>query len=292
MKVIVFGSGGYLGKRLVTRLAEEGIDSRGVSSLDGTGIEAATGLLPPDFELPDAAGATVVYLSQSPRFRQVPAEAPHVMAVNSLSAVKAAVAASRAGARRFIYVSTGTVYGPSFQPLAEDSPVRRDNWYALTKLHGEEGISLFRDQLEVVIVRPFAIYGPAQTGRLVPNLVESIRAGRPITIQSPVGPRGLAGSEDGGLRISLCHIDDVVSIFLHLIRQGGPELLNLAGPEALSIREMAEAIGRRLEKAPVFEKGEVRREFDLVADLTRLNGVVRHSYLSFEEGLRGFVRPE
>jgi UDP-glucose 4-epimerase len=289
MKVIVFGSAGYLGSRLVARLAEEGIESRGVSSLDGTGIEPTTGLLPPDFELPDAAGATVVYLSQSPRFRQVPAEAPHVMAVNSLSAVKAAVAATRAGARRFIYVSTGTVYAPSYQPLTEDSPVRRDNWYALTKLHGEEGVCLFRDQLEVVIVRPFAIYGPAQTGRLVPNLVDAIREGRRITIQSRAVPDGLDGFEGGGLRISLCHIDDAVSVFLHLIHEGGPGVINLAGPEALSIREISEAIGRRLEKVPVFERSEVKRDFDLIADVTRLNRMVQHSYISFEEGLRGFV---
>lgn len=268
----------------MARLDVEGVAARGLSSMDGMGIDAATGLLPPEFELADGEGATVVYLSQSPRFRQVPAEASHVMAVNSLSPVRAAVAACRAGVRRFVYVSTGTVYAPSFSPLGEEAPVRRDNWYSLTKLYGEESLRLFREQMEVVIVRPFALYGPDQIGRLVPNLIDSVREGRPITIQPSGGE-----VDDGGLRISLCHIEDAVSIFLHLIRSGGPEVLNLASPEALSIREIAEMVGRQLGLSPVVEVRKDRREFDLIADVTRLNEVVDHSYCTFEDGLKSLI---
>ncbi len=94
--------------------------------------------------------------------------------VNVHSAVAIAEHARRAGAKRFVYASTGNVYAAGFAPFSEAAPVRRDDWYALSKVHAEEALALFRPQLDVVIARLFGVYGPGQKGRLVPNLLASV----------------------------------------------------------------------------------------------------------------------
>jgi len=281
MKAIVFGSKGYLGRHLTSHLRIEGLDVDEISSQDGTGIDPETGLLPLNFEMTVDEETTVVYLSQSPRFREVPHEASHIAAVNTLSAIRAATAAARGGVRRFIYISTGTVYAPSFLPITETAPVRRDSWYTLTKLHGEEALQLFRQWMDIIIVRPFTLYGPAQRGRLIPNLIESVRSSRPISIY----PRVAGDLDDGGLKISLCHITDAVSILSHLIHRGGPEVLNLASPEAFTIRQLSEVIGRYLGIVPQFEIMDLRREYDLIADSSLLQQTIPHSFISLDQGV-------
>ncbi|MEW5942675.1 MAG: NAD(P)-dependent oxidoreductase [Pseudomonadota bacterium] len=280
MTVLVIGSGGYMGRHLMAGLSRSGVGARGMSSADGSGIDPESGLLPAAFAIPSGT-TTVVYMAQSPRYREVPEQAAHVLAVNTLSAVRAATLARAAGVRRFVYVSTGTVYAPSFTPIAEDAPVRRDSWYVLSKLHGEEALSLFRQDMEVIIVRPFGIYGPAQKGRLVPNIIESVMAGKPIGLQ----PRPDDPDDGEGLRISLCYIDDATDVLLRLVRNGGPAYLNLAGSEALSIRSIANRIGTLTSRQPVFQQSSTPRDTDLVADIHLLQDAVHPLFTRFEDGL-------
>lgn len=279
MTVLVIGSGGYMGRHLMAGLSRSGVDAWGTSSANGSGIDPESGLLPVAFAIPPGTTA-VVYMAQSPRYREVPEQAAHVLAVNTLSAVRAATLARAAGVDRFIYVSTGTVYAPSFAPIAEDAPVRRDSWYVLSKLHGEEALSLFRQDLEVIVVRPFGVYGPAQKGRMVPNLIDTVKNGRPVTLH----PRKGMPEDIGGLRISLCYIDDATDILMRLVRDGGPACLNLAGPEAVSIRSIAEAAGAVFGRPPVFEVSSSPRDSDLIADTRNLVSALAPNFTSFNDG--------
>ena len=279
MTVLVIGSGGYMGRHLMAGLSCTGVDARGTSSADGSGIDPESGLLPAAFAIPPGTTA-VVYMAQSPRYREVPEQAAHVLAVNTLSAVRAATLARAAGVRRFVYVSTGTVYAPSFDPIAEDAPVRRDSWYVLSKLHGEEALNLFRQDMEVIVVRPFGVYGPAQKGRMVPNLIYAVKSGRPVTLH----PRKGMPADIGGLRISLCYIDDATDILMRLVREGGPACLNLAGPEAVSVRSIAEAAGAVFGRPPVFEVSSSPRDTDLIADTRNLVNAMAPRFTSFSDG--------
>ena len=280
MRVFVIGSRGYIGARLVQGLARDGIDVHGASSADGSGIDPVSGLLPNNFTLP-AMTDVVVYMAQSPYFRRVPDQSAHVMSVNCLSAISAANAARKVGVSRFIYVSTGTVYAPSFSPLAEGSRTHRDDWYALSKLQAEEALALFRSDMEICCVRPFGVYGPAQSGRLIQNLTKSVQEGKPISLQ----PAASEASVSEGLKISLCYIDDAIEIFMALVRRGGPYLLNLAGKDALSIRAIADAIGRLNGVDPTYSMTGPDRSGDLVANIELLTQTVPIRFTSFSEGL-------
>lgn len=283
MTTVVIGSNGFMGRNLMAGLTSAGLSAVGASSSDGTGIEIDSGLLPDTFAVETGTDA-VIYMAQSPWYRD-PKRASHVMAVNVESAVRAALAARKAGVRRFIYVSTGTVYAPSFDPLTEDSPVHGADLYSLSKIQGEQAVQKFRDDMDVHIVRPFGVYGPGQKGRLVPNLMASILEGRTITLQG----RRDKPRESEGLRISLCYVDDATRILIQLIQQGGPACLNLAGEEAVSIGMLATLLGELLGRPPVLAATTTFRNFDLVADISLLRQFQPMVFTPLRQRLKSLV---
>ena len=281
MKIVIFGAGGYIGQHISEKFQKIGLDVIRYSSAEGEIFDPKTGLLADSVNIP-AGTDGVIYLSQSPFYRQMPERADHLWGVNVVSAMKVAELARRAGVNRFIYASTGNVYSPRFSPLREDCPIRRDDWYALSKVHAEEGLSLYKKDMSITIARIFGVYGPGQTDKLVPNLIRSIRSGVPIKLSPKPGD----DKEGGGLRVSLCYIDDVVEIFSHLVCQAAPELFNVAGSEVLSIRDIAQFVGTEIGISLKFEIGSQPREFDLIADVTRLVEIVNPKFTPFAEGIQ------
>lgn len=268
MKIVSVGCGGFLGKE-ITRLAKaEKIDLVGFSSKTKKGIDPDTGDLRKVFSIPTGTQA-VIYLAQSPEAHAGASGAIHAMKVNCQTALAIAIQAVEAGVQRFIYLSTGSVCAPSFEKIDERNPVRRDSWYALTKLHAEESLGLLKNQISLTIVRPFGIYGPNQRDRLIPKLKEKILVGDPISLQ----PKSCSGNviRDGGLRISLCHVEDAAKAVLHFGIHGGPPCVNLASGEALSVREIAGILGKQLGTSPVFTELDEPRDTDLIADTRLLN---------------------
>ena len=286
MKILVFGSNGFVGKVVTKRAQAIGIEVAQASSSLGSGLDAETGLLRTGFTLPRDTRA-VIYLSQSPRSAEGAKGAPHTMAVNTFTPLQVATMAAAANVERFVYVSTATVYGPSFGPLDETSPLRRDSWYTLSKVHAEESLDLLRHHLDITVVRPFAIYGPCQSGRLVPKLIEGIRQQRTITLQPSVSQN--SNAEVGGLRISLCHVDDAADALLHFATKGGPPCVNMASSEAFSIREIAEAISRHLGMHPVFYVESKHRTYDMLANTELLTKCCPLVFRSFSASIRSIL---
>lgn len=281
MKVVLFGAAGYIGKRLLTSLLLNGVDVVPYSSQTAGIFNMESGVLDEAVRISTGTDC-VVYLSQSPRYRELPEESSHLWGVNVVSAFRAASLARQSGAKRFIYASTGNVYQPSFDLLNEDSALRRDDWYALSKVHAEEGLALFGGDMSVLSTRIFGVYGPNQADRLVPNLVNAMRAGMPIKLAS----RADGKNDKGGLRVSLCYVDDAVRIFSQLVCSDATGALNIAGPEVLSIRDMVDAIGGHIGRSPRFEVASQPRPLDLMADITKLVQVCQPQFTSFDDGLR------
>ena len=276
----MIGAGGFVGRSLCRVLTGRGIAVMSCSSGTPGGIDLDAGLFSTTVRFPKGLDA-VYFLAQSPRYHQTPQQSAHLLAVNCVAALQAAEAGRQAGATRFIYASSGNVYAPSFAPLHEASPLRRDDWYALSKIHAEEGLALYRNSMSVTVARIFGVYGPGQTDKLIPNMMHSIQSGAAIRL----APNPADEKDNGGLRISLCYIDDVVDIFCRLITTKSPDVINIAGPETLSIRDIAMAIGQRIGKAPCFDITPRPREFDLIADITRLMERFRVDFTPFVDGI-------
>jgi nucleoside-diphosphate-sugar epimerase len=286
VKVTVIGSGGYIGRNLVLSLKKREFDVQGFSSSNGDCIDPTTGILSEGFSVPSSTNV-IIYLAQSPCYRQVPDMSWHLWNVNVVSAVKIAELARRANVKRFIYASTGSVYAPSFKPLSETSPLSGDNWYSLSKIHAEEALSLYRNDIDLTIMRIFGIYGPGQNDKLVPKLLESVLEEREIGIE-----RNEEDASDlDGLKISLCYIDNVVDILISLIMKGELPYINIAGNEVVSVRKIATIIGRCLEKTPKFKVLDKYRKFDLIADISLLQRTLNPLFTNLERGLKKTIEP-
>ena len=280
MKVIVIGSNGYVGKLLCHAYRLRGDEVVEFSS-SSNGINPITGLFPSIFSLPSDADV-FFFLSQSPRYRSAPEGADHLLCVNCVAATQAAEAARKAGIARFIYASTGNVYSPSFDPLSETDDVRRDAWYPLSKLMGEDAVSLYRSSMKVTIARIFGIYGPGQTNKLVPFLIQALKDGKPLYVdRNPNNP-----DDHDGLKVSLIYIDDLLAAFMSLAEQvSPPEVVNVGGEQAVSIREITDILGKQLSIESSMTLSTNTRDSNLIADVGLIKVSTGIEFINIKDGL-------
>lgn len=282
MRCVVIGAAGFIGRALAKRLARGGAEVLGLDTATTPSGDLGFVLRHCDVaretpEIPAGTGA-VYYLAQWPR-RSFPEGAGDLYAVNVAGALRAAEGARAAGARLFCYASTGSVYRPSFAPLREDDPVRRDAPYPHSKVAAEEALALVPGPMRCVCTRLFGVFGPGQRDRLVPAIIGRLRRNEPVLLEPP-------GTD--GLRISLTYVEDVAACLAGLAAlapQDVPRLLNVAAPEAVGVRELAEAAAGILGVEARFETARRAREGDLVADVTRLVSLLRPAFTPWREGL-------
>lgn len=267
MRVLVTGAGGFVGRHLVPRLASEhdvvalvrrAPDStpRGVRIIEAdlTGPEL-------DAVLPRSVDV-LVHLAQA--YLAFPDHAGEIFAVNAGSTQRLADWARNTGVRRFILASSGSVYAPASRPIREDDPTRPLSFHPATKLIAEQVLAYYEDAMDVVRLRLFAPYGAGQTDRMIPRLIGTIGGGRPVRL-----------SRGGEPRLSPIHVDDLVEVFSQSVAGAGAPLVNIAGPRAVSVAEIADIIGIALGRTPVLEAHDVDPAGDLVADTTLMHSTFR-----------------
>lgn len=185
MRTLVTGSTGFLGSHLVERLLAQGHEVRALarrtSNLDhlrSTGVEIVFGDIE-DYEslLPAVKGIEVVFHAAA---RVTPGWGEwHLFHASIVTGTENMLRASAtAGCNRFLYVSTGGVYGRACEgdtAACESTPchvnLRRDTYYESAKLLAEQAVFKFHERggIEVCVIRPGAVYGPRD--RLVADRV-------------------------------------------------------------------------------------------------------------------------
>lgn len=287
MKILIFGANGFIGRHLSDHLRRSGeAELTCVGSSTGA-MDPATGLLSPDFSIPEGTEA-VIYLSQSPHWRDGPTRYDHVLAANCGSPTRLADLAARSGVRRFLFASSGTVYRPSLSPLAEDAPANRRDWYGLSKLFGEEALCNLADKMQICCMRLFGVYGPAQQGRLLENLAARISAGLPVTLDA--NPES---GVDEGLTLSMTHVHDLCATIRALLDVEAPPLiLNVASDQRANIHEIASLVGEVIQFEPRFEPSGRVLGGHLIADVGRLQAIAPRDYIRIGDGIRGLARAD
>jgi nucleoside-diphosphate-sugar epimerase len=157
-------------------------------------------------------------------------------------------------------------------------PPNLDAYYA-SKLMLEAMVSPHFDRMNVTIGRFFFIYGPGQgQSKLLPRLINSVRSGKPVTVTS-----------EGGVKLNPIYVDDAARIVERCLQLDGSRIINVAGPQATTIRGITERIGRLVGARPVFELGGTDR--NLVADITLLRSISNDPLIELDEGLSRTVDP-
>jgi nucleoside-diphosphate-sugar epimerase len=280
--VLITGAKGLLGSHLLPRLARQ----RHVFTLGRAGGAEAPNVTPLEADLARPIDVSalpgqvdeIVYLAQSSRFRDFPDGAADMFQVNLAQPLALLDYARRAGASRFVYASTGSVYAPGPAALLEDDPTPAEGFYASSKLAAERLALSYKGLLGITALRFFFIYGRGQKrDMLLPRLVDSVRGGRPVKLQ---------GGE--GIRINPVHADEAAAAVEAALDLTGSHVVNVAGPEPLSIRRICEMAGVALGRAPQFETDPAPGR-DLVADIGLMTRLLHSPRIGFEEGVRDLL---
>jgi UDP-glucose 4-epimerase len=257
MRVLVTGATGFVASRLLPALAERGDeafalghDPERIPVLDGV-EPLVVDLTQPLPSLP--AVDAVVHLAQANV--PFPEGADRLFAVNTGSTVGLLEHARTCGADQFVVASSASVYGFGEAPFTEDDVPLATDFYSATKLAAERFVRAYDEHLRsTAVLRLVAPYGPGQTRRLLPALVERVRSGRPVTLNAGGRPR-----------MNPIYVDDVVGVIVRALESDAHLLLNVAGDGAWSIADLADLIGDAVGVAPVFEEGAGGAAGDLVA---------------------------
>lgn len=281
MNVVLTGGTGFIGSRVWPLLVAHGHKVTATTRGSDRSAEPRVSwvkcdVAAPSFVdlLPGGADA-VVHFAQADR--SLP-DTGALRAVNVGSTRALLDYAHRVGAIRFILASSGSVYGGSPSPLREDHARRPGDPYARSKSDAEALLEQAPPGIDVCALRIFAPYGPGQSGRLIADLIDRVSSRRPVTLRG-----------DGHPKLSPIFVDDVATIVCRALEIPVPRTLNVAGDAVLSIREMAEAIGRALGISPVFEDAPGDLPPDLAADTTLLRRTFPFELTPFERGIASTV---
>lgn len=190
----------------------------------------------------------VIHLAQSEKFRDFPTGALSVFNVSVATTSLLLDYAHKAQASHFVLASTGGIYGANAEPVTESTPVQLPvgplNYYFSTKYAAEKLVQAYAQILTVSILRPFFIYGHGQRkSMLLPRLVGNIRQRVPVNLQG-----------DEGIVINPVHVTDVRDVIACCLTDSTSRIINVSGPDIVSIRQLANLIGSKVGQVPFFER--------------------------------------
>lgn len=273
MSILVTGASGLVGHSVCSFLHVIGEEVViGAFSPRSATTEVPWSTVTADFAMPDWPLSAlpkridgVIHLAQSRRFRDFPDGAADVFGVNVHATARLLDYAVQAGATHFVYASSGGLYRRGEAPLAENAPLDPPGdlgFYLGSKGAAEILVQSYSALLKVVILRPFFIYGPGQRrDMLIPRIFDSVKNGRAVQLDG-----------EDGLAINPIHVEDATLAVSRAATLPRGAVINIAGPETLTLREIGVAFGEYLGTAPIFEPtGEPSRSLlgsiDLMSEL-------------------------
>jgi nucleoside-diphosphate-sugar epimerase len=242
MKALVTGGTGFIGSHLVEALLKEGIEVRclvrdpnKLSWLAGLDVETVKGDCAAPAGLPDAVkGVDYVFHAAGITKAVKPQDYYRVNAEGTENLLNAAIKES-GRIRKFVLVSSQAAAGPSKegQPRREDDPPEPVSDYGRSKLRAEQYALSAKEELNVAIVRPTAVYGPRD---------------RDILTFFKMVSRGFRTAFSEKRLLSVCYVSDIVegTIKAALSQTKSGDAFFLAHPVQNDWDRMGEAIASAL----------------------------------------------
>jgi UDP-glucose 4-epimerase len=245
--VLVTGGAGFIGAHLVRRLVEAGKDvivldnmKRGkrekLAELERAGkVRVVVGDIRRfDDVAPLVQGCeTVFHLAAQSNVMGATDDPDYSVTTNVNGTCTVLRAAAMAKVARLVFTSSREVYGdPSKLPVEEADPIRPKNAYAASKVAGEAYCRTYvaSHGLAVEIVRLANVYGPGDSGRVIPLWLDFAKDGRELPVYG------------GQQVIDFLWVGTAVDALLFASERGLPGPVNIGSGTATKILELAERI--------------------------------------------------
>jgi nucleoside-diphosphate-sugar epimerase len=265
MKLLVTGGCGYKGHVLIPKLLNLGhevvaldtiwfgdfltphpklrvvkADVRDVDSIDLNGIDA------------------IIHLSSIANDPCGDLDPKLTWEVSALATMQLADKAKRHGIKRFIYASSGSVYGIKEElNVTEDLELKPISEYNKTKMVGERVLLSYQDDMVVQIVRPATVCGLSPRMRLDVSV-------NLLTMQAL--SKGKITVFGGAQTRPNIHIDDITDLYIYLLDH--PEITGIynAGFENISILDIAKIVTKYVPVEIVVTESSDPRSYRMNSD--------------------------
>jgi UDP-glucose 4-epimerase len=208
--------------------------------------------------------------------------------VNATGTLKVLLAAKAAGVKRFVYTSTGEVYGwPRWVPITEEHPNAPTNTYGAAKLAGEAYARAFHItyRFPAVVIRMFNNYGPrchheGDCGEVIPRFLLRCLAGQPMVIFG-----------DGTQTRDFNYVGDMARgvLLAGMVDEAVGQTFNLGSGNDISINQLAAEVTKVVGRPKVEVTYDAPRPADIMqlrGDATKAQKVLGfQSKVSLQEGL-------
>jgi nucleoside-diphosphate-sugar epimerase len=263
-KLLITGATGKVGSRFVSRILAKGYevrvlvrDAAKASALGELGAGVVTGDLNHADTLLPAVKDIDAVIHIAAFFRSF-TDNEGIIKTNHAGTVALANASIAAGVKRFIFTSTGNVYGSGYQhPAKEDDPVNINDprAYSSSKIAAEQAlISLHKSNgFDVRVLRLGFVYGDRD-----PHIEEIIPLLKKMKRHS-------------GSRMHMVHHLDVAQALTILLHTDGldGEIFNVADDAPVTLYELADSVGQA---ANAFDpaQGPLADPFEGILDISKL----------------------
>jgi nucleoside-diphosphate-sugar epimerase len=265
MKVLVTGASGFIGAALCRRLEQDGVHAVTAASRHDSVDRTRTLLIRDLSDLFNSLKDFDAVVHLAARVHQVNDSSPDRLTafrqINTEATRQLALHASRAGVRRFIYLSSIKVHGEFTVPgrpfVSGDALGPRDP-YGISKAEAEAHLALIAKEhgLDVVVVRPPLVYGAGARANFA-AMMRALDRGIPL-------PFGASSN-----RRSLVALDNLVDLIATVIDHpaAANQTFLVSDGEDLStaelLRRTARALGRSARLIPV-PASLMRQAFKLI----------------------------
>jgi nucleoside-diphosphate-sugar epimerase len=246
--VLVTGANGFVGQRLCAELARRGYTVRAavrapLPPLLGAAQTVVTGEIGAATEWDRALEGVEMIVHAAARthvLRNSGTAAQQYIEINTRGTERLALAAVRAGVRRFVYLSSIKVNGEATtrRPYRCDDPPSPQDDYARSKLRAEVALAAVAGStMEAAIVRPPLVYGPGVRANFL-RLMQWIDRRRPLPFGAVHNARSL---------VSVFTLNDLL---LRLLEHPGPVsgVWLVADGEDLATSDLIRRLGRALRR--------------------------------------------
>jgi len=273
MHILVTGACGYKGSVLVPKLLARGHRVRAFDSmwfgnelLPHSALEVIKGDVRNIEEVNLDSIDAIIHLSSVANDPCGDLEPKLTWEISCLATMQLADRAKRKGITRFIYASSGSVYGIKEEAqVTEDLELLPISEYNKTKMCGERILLSYEQDMVVQIVRPATVCGFSPRMRLDVSVnmltMQALRKGK-ITVFG-----------GGQIRPNI-HIDDITDFYIFLLDH--PEHVGIynAGFENTSIQDIARTVAKHVAAEIVVTPSNDPRSYRLNSDRLLATGFV------------------